>query len=312
MSNFINTTLSGARVQMNVDGSLAPNDIGSEVGQANIATPKGEGTAQVHKAGSTKVVIGGGPGAAAAWDQFDGSHQKFSSSELTNGETGILATAHNGSRGVSSTELKPSHWVKIGDMETTVQDAVTMGYLRPAASGRGFENTDKGGAGAAVSANAPPVDPAVAARAAEAAALEKAAATVKGEMADLEAAAFKAADPHNAIGALAELPMGLAVGLMIKGQRGESLTSSQLDQLAAHWNTDHNGANQKVTDAYNATTAQFVQACNLVGIDPTAAGEWIGKARSDTFMSVLQAATIRGNPSAWLSLLRDAKANGVR
>jgi hypothetical protein len=64
--------------------------------------------------------------------------------------------------------------------------------------------------------------------------------------------------------------------------------------------------------ARHAATAQFVQACNLVGIDPTAAGEWIGKARSDTFMSVMQAATIRGNPSAWLSLLRDAKANGVR
>jgi hypothetical protein len=313
VSNFLSSSLDGGtRVQLGgSDGRQAvAGDIGSEVGQANIATAKGEGSSTAHRSGPLKTVIGGGPGAAAAWNAFEGSHEKFNSADITNGETDpILASAHNGSRGVSSGALKPTDWVRIGDIEVTVEAAVTMNYLAPNPNGKGYIATSKGRGTPAVSAN---VDPAVAAKAAEAAAQEKAAATVKGEMADLEVAAFKAADPHNAIGALAELPLGLAVGLLVKGQRGESLTSSQLDQLATHWKTDHAGSHAKITDAYNAATAQFVQACNLVGIDPTAAGEWIGKARSDTFMSVMQAATIRGNPSAWLSLLRDAKANGVR
>ncbi len=222
VSNFITTTLSGARVQMNPDGSLTNGPgITEQVAGANVNPLAGEGTAQAHKSGSTRVVIGGNGADWSAVDK-DKDHQSFSSTTITNGEEGILATATNGRRAVTATELKASDFVTLPNkMEVTVADAVTLGYLRPAASGRGYENTVKGqpahGSQGSQSAN---VDPAVAARAAEAAALEKAAATVKGEMADLEAAAFAAADPHNAIAALTEIPLGLAVGVMVKGQRG--------------------------------------------------------------------------------------------
>jgi hypothetical protein len=135
---------------------------------------------------------------------------------------------------------------------------------------------------------------------------------IESQKAEMEDALMKHADPSGAIADMAKLPLNVSVGMLVAAQRGTQLTSSQWDQIATHMGTDLNGAMAKVQAINDATTAQFRGMARLVGVDADAAAAWLQRTKPDTVMSVLQKATIHGDPKAWKQLLVEAKKAGVK
>jgi hypothetical protein len=286
-----------------VDGNIA-----SQVGGYNVATGQPIDTATAYVAGTSRVFIGaqGSDWSAVLQDQ----HQSFNSAtDLTNGESGILATATNGARPVSATELRAQDFVTLpAGMETTVQNAVTLGYLRPAANGRGFENTAKGAGPAST-----PSQPARQAttqqsveRRAEEIAVEREIGAARTEMSQIEDAVIKQADPNGAISHMGKLPMNQSIGMLVAAQRATPLTGPQLDQVATSWGVTKSEAEARIGQINGAMVGQFSAMASLVGVDPAAASKWIA-GKPDTAMSVMQAHALRGDAKAWLPLLREFK-----
>ena len=313
MPTFENTRANDGRIQFGADGQLTDNTI------ENAMSPgygQSYDTVKVHS-GTDRVIIGGN---GADWGQVLSHHgpQRFSVNDLHNGETDpILATGHNGFRSVSNTELRPQDFVRILGMETTVANAVTSGYLKPAASGRGYEATAKGRAAQATPAAQPQASPANSAPAnvpqrAEEAAHERSMEATRQEMGKLEDAALKHADPNDDLSHMRKLPLNAAIGMLVATQREKPLTSIQLGAIASHWGTDPAGAESRINAISAAMGGQFRAMAALAGVsDPEAAAAWIGRTKPDTALSVMVAHGTRGDAKAWLPLLREYK-RGVR
>jgi hypothetical protein len=296
ISKFESLSAEDGRITFSLAGDAT--DAHLQDAMSNVAPPnagRSLTSADAHQAGGQKIVIGGN---ASAWGQFEnGDVQTFNSADLTNGETGILATAHDGSRSINAFDLKPDHFVKIGDMETKVRDAVTSGYLKPKAGG-GYENTAKGAAiGQPQATPTEPTAPQFGGKA-----------TTRKAMAEMEDALLQAADPSNAIAEVGKLPPAVVSELMQSVQSGTPLSKAQLQLVASNLNTTPAIAEGRLAAANEALVGQYRAMASLVGVDPDAAADWLNKHRGDTARSVLARHIAGGDGRVWLSQLKAYKA----
>jgi hypothetical protein len=105
-----------------------------------------------------------------------------------------------------------------------------------------------------------------------------------------------------------KVPVQDQIALLVQLQATGSPNKATLHRISEAMGVSPEQAASRLEMVSFGLNQQYEAAARAVGVDPKAAGAWIGQHRRDTAMSVLQAHAMRRDVRAWLPLLRDAKA----
>jgi hypothetical protein len=101
------------------------------------------------------------------------------------------------------------------------------------------------------------------------------------------------------------------IGLMVYGQKGETIPAALVNRIASQMGETVDTAVQKLNLVKRSVDMQFTLMAQGMGLDANRAALWIAEHRKDTAMAATQAHYLSRDKAAWTPLLTDyAQATG--